>query len=139
MGAVELIDRQNLETKNRISLILLDKQFRDSSQRIHCSPYRFVSGKPIRERKISLRLFARRQLVIDEVKSKIRIPKELLEQCQALLSNFEKQSQFTRERRLMSPSAMLKAIVSVVQKILKDTFRNSIVSRFWVKRHNFPA
>jgi hypothetical protein len=81
MGAVEVIVRQRLETKNRIALILLDSNFEIALKEfiVHRNdlyPSREYNDAKIRE------LFSKRHLVINAVTSKVTIPKPLLDKVQ---------------------------------------------------------
>jgi len=74
MAAVDVISRQNLETKNRIALILLDSNFEIALKE-------FIVHRPdlFPPNKIKIPdLFARRQLVISEVTKHIAIDARLL-------------------------------------------------------------
>ncbi|EKS38460.1 hypothetical protein HMPREF9695_02300 [Afipia broomeae ATCC 49717] len=80
MGAVELIDRLNLETKNRIILILLDSNFEIALKEfiVHRSdlfPFPKYNDAKIAE------IFSKRHLVLNEIKSRVDIPKELIEKA----------------------------------------------------------
>jgi hypothetical protein len=77
IGAVEVIARQKLQTKNRIALILLDSNFEIALKeflvhRIDLFPRKEYKDEKIRE------LFAKRHLVIAEVTKRVKIPQNLL-------------------------------------------------------------
>lgn len=81
MGAVEIITRQRLETKNRIALILLDSNFEIALKEFvvhrndHFPPQQFDDAR-IRQ------LFAKRREVIAAVSQKVTIPQPLLDKAQ---------------------------------------------------------
>lgn len=81
MGAVEVITRQRLETKNRIALILLDSNFEIALKEfvVHHTdlfpPDQFSNS-------VIQKLFKKRQDVIDVVSKKISIPQILLDKAQ---------------------------------------------------------
>ena len=81
MGAIELIDRQNLETKSRISLILLDSNFEIALKEFIVHRTDLFPIGTYNNAKIE-HIFSRRHLVINEIMSKIAIPKELLTKAQ---------------------------------------------------------
>ena len=95
MGAIELIDRQNLETKNRISIILLDSNFEIALKEFIVHRTDFFPENQYGNAKIS-QIFSRRQQVIDEIKAKVKIPKDLLEKL-GIITICETSS-FTKER-----------------------------------------
>lgn len=80
VAAVTILSRQKLETKNRIALILLDSNFEIALKEfiVHRSdlfPPKTYTDSRIKE------LFETRHRVIDEVSSKIDIPKKLLDKA----------------------------------------------------------
>ncbi len=119
MGAVELIDRLNLETKNRISLILLDSNFEIALKEFIVHRTDLFPENQYGNAKIS-QIFSRRQLVVDEIKSKIRIPKELLEKARHY---YNLRNKFIHERATVDVTERdVKNYRLVVQKILKILF-----------------
>jgi hypothetical protein len=119
MGAVELIDRQNLETKNRISFILLDSNFEIALKEFIVHRTDLFPENQYGNAKIA-QIFARRHLVIDEIKAKVAIPKELYEKARRY---YNMRSKFIHERATVDITARdVKNYRSVVQKILKILF-----------------
>jgi hypothetical protein len=119
MGAVELIDRQNLETKNRIALILLDSNFEIALEEFIVHRTDLFPESQYGNAKIS-QMFSRRQSVIDEVVGKIKIPKELLDKSRHY---YGLRNKFIHERATVDVTDRdVKNYRSVVQKILKLLF-----------------
>jgi hypothetical protein len=77
MGAVELLTRLNLETKNRISLILLDSNFEIALKEFIVHESTLFPPTIYNNAKIA-QIFQRRHLVLNEVKSKVSLPSELI-------------------------------------------------------------
>jgi hypothetical protein len=77
MGAVDVITRQNLETKNRIALILLDSNFEIALKEFIVHRTDFFPTSKYNNAKIE-QIFARRNLVLDEITPHVTIPKTLL-------------------------------------------------------------
>lgn len=77
MGLVELVTKQKLDTKNRVALILLDSNFEIALKEFIVNrtdlfpPYKFDDAKIVA-------LFARRTLVINEVRTHVKLGKTLL-------------------------------------------------------------
>ena len=119
MGAIELIDRQNLETKNRISIILLDSNFEIALKEFIVHRTDFFPENQYGNAKIS-QIFSRRQQVIDEIKAKVKIPKDLLEKARHY---YNLRNKFIHERATVDVTERdVRNYRSVVQKILKLLF-----------------
>jgi len=118
IGAIELISRQNLETKNRISLILLDSNFEIALKefivhRTDLFPISQYTNAQIE------RLFSKRYLVISEIKSKVAISQTLLNKAQHY---YGLRNKFIHERATVDVTdrdiANYRAVVAEILKIL---------------------
>jgi len=78
MAAIDIIERQRLETKNRIALILLDSNFEIALKEFVVHRHDLFSPSQYNDPAIQ-QLFARRHQVIDAVSQKIPIPKTLID------------------------------------------------------------
>jgi len=119
MGAVELIDRLNLETKNRIILILLDSNFEIALKEfiVHRSdlfPFPKYNDAKIAE------IFSKRHLVLNEINSKVDIAKELMEKAKHY---YGLRNKFIHERATVDiTNRDIKSYRAVVAKILNILF-----------------
>jgi hypothetical protein len=119
MGAIDIIDRQNLETKNRISLILLDSNFEIALKEFIVHRTDLFPESEYGNARIS-QIFSRRQSVVDEVKSKVTIPKDLLDKAKHY---YGLRNKFIHERATVDVTERdVRNYRSVVQKILKLLF-----------------
>ena len=121
MGAIELIDRQNLETKSRISLILLDSNFEIALKEFIVHRTDLFPIGTYNNAKIE-HIFSRRHLVINEITSKIPtpIPKDLLTKAQHY---YGLRNKLIHERATVDVTDRdIKNYRSVVAKILKLLF-----------------
>lgn len=119
MGAVEIIGRQNLETKNRISLILLDSNFEIALKEfiVHRSDHFPITI--YNNAKIS-QIFKYRHTVLDEIVSKISIPKGLLTKAQHY---YGLRNKLIHERATVDVvDSDIKNYRSVISQILKILF-----------------
>ncbi|SFL65729.1 hypothetical protein SAMN03159423_3141 [Bradyrhizobium sp. NFR13] len=81
MGAVEIIDKLNFETKSRISLILLDSNFEIALKEYIVHETSLFPPATYNNAKIA-QIFSRRDLVLKEINLKIKIPSDLLSKAQ---------------------------------------------------------
>lgn len=81
MGAVEIISRQRLESKNRIALILLDSNFEIALKEFVVHRKDLFPPREFDDAKIQ-HLFSKRHLVIAAVEQKITIAPELVSKAQ---------------------------------------------------------
>ena len=119
IGAVEIIERQSFETKNRISLILLDSNFEIALKEFIVHRTDLFPESQYGNARIS-QLFSDRRAVIKEITSKVAIPRDLIERVRHyyLLRN-----KFIHERATVDvTSSDIKNYRSAVQKILKLLF-----------------
>jgi len=77
MGAVEIIERQRLETKNRIALILLDSNFEIALKEFIVHRTDLFPQKDYPDSKIQ-HIFSKRHLVVNEIVAKVKIPDTIL-------------------------------------------------------------
>jgi hypothetical protein len=80
-GAVDVIVRQKLETRNRIALILLDSNFEIALKEYIVHEEKLFPPRIYDQAKLT-QLFARRNAVLDEIKAKVTIPPDVLRRCQ---------------------------------------------------------
>jgi hypothetical protein len=80
IAAVDIIARQHLETKNRISLILLDSNFEIGLKEFVVHRQDLFPSRQFDDAAIQ-KLFGRRPLVIDAVSQKVPIPQVLLDRA----------------------------------------------------------
>ena len=119
MGAIGIIERQNLETKNRISLILLDSNFEIALKEFIVHRTDLFPESQYGNAKIA-QIFSRRQSVIDEITTKVKISKELLAKARHY---YGLRNKFIHERATVDVTDRdIKNYLSVVQKLLKLLF-----------------
>jgi Histidine kinase-, DNA gyrase B-, and HSP90-like ATPase len=119
MGAVELIDRLNLETKSRISLILLDSNFEIALKEFIVHRTDFFPASTYNNARIA-QIFSRRHQVLSEINSKISIPKELAAKAEHYYSLRNK---LIHERATVDVTDRdIRNYRSVVAKVLKILF-----------------
>jgi hypothetical protein len=80
IGAVDIIARQRLETKNRIALILLDSSFEIALKEFIVHRDDLFPRSQYNDAKIK-QLFSNRNLVIDEISLRVSIPKGVLDRA----------------------------------------------------------
>jgi hypothetical protein len=119
IGAVDVIERQSLETKSRIALILLDSNFEIALKEFIVHRTDLFPESQYGNARIA-QLFSDRRAVIKEITSKVHIPQELMDKVRHyyLLRN-----KFIHERATVdvAPSDV-KNYKSVVQKVLRLLF-----------------
>jgi hypothetical protein len=119
MGAVEILDRQNLETKNRIALILLDSNFEIALKEYIVHRDDHFPPKTYNNAKIA-EIFAKRHLVINEIKTKVSIPNDLLRKA---AHYYGLRNKLIHERATVDvTSSDIKNYRSTIAKILKILF-----------------
>jgi hypothetical protein len=117
--AIDVIERQNLDTKNRIALILLDSNFEIALKefivnRTNLFPAHEYTNKIIGE------LFERRTEVIKAVRAKIKIPDELIEKANYY---YNLRNNLTHQRATSNPTDTdIRGYRSVVQQLLNILF-----------------
>ncbi len=80
-GAVDAIGRQKLETGNRIALILLDSTFEIALKEFIVHEDSLFPPRTYDQTKLT-QIFARRYLVLNEIKAKVSIPDEVFRLCE---------------------------------------------------------
>lgn len=119
MGALEIIERQNLETRNRISLILLDSNFEIALKEFIVHNVELFPPQKYPDSRIA-DIFAKRHLVINEIKAKVAIPDELLAKVRHY---YGLRNKLIHERATVDVTDRdIKNYRSVVGKILKILF-----------------
>lgn len=78
IGAIDVISRQKLQTKNRISLILLDSNFEIALKEFIVHRTDLFSAKEYGDARIR-DLFSKRTLVVAEIAKRVTIPQHLLD------------------------------------------------------------
>lgn len=123
MAAIDVISRLNIETKNRIVLILLDSNFEIALKefiihRIDLFPQATYGSVKIAQ------LFQRRSLVLAEIKAKITIPQELIAKAEHY---YGLRNKFIHERATVDVADRdIRNYRGVVVKILKLLFDLSV-------------
>jgi hypothetical protein len=119
MGAVDLVTRLNLETKNRISLILLDSNFEIALKEFIVHESILFPSNIYNSAKIA-QLFQRRNSVLSEIKSKISIPNDLIAKAEHY---YGLRNKLIHERATVDVGDRdIKNYRSVVAKVLKLLF-----------------
>jgi hypothetical protein len=119
MGAVELIDRLNLETKSRISLILLDSNFEIALKEFIVHRTDLFPPSTYNNARIA-QIFSRRSLVLNEIKYKIAVPAELLAKAEHY---YGLRNKLIHERATAEVTGRdIRNYRSVVAKLLKILF-----------------
>jgi hypothetical protein len=119
IGAVDVVRRQKLQTKNRIALILLDSNFEIALKeflvhRTDLFPRKTYNDTKIRE------LFSKRDIVIKEVAARVKIPQTLLDKADHY---YGLRNKFIHERATADVSnADVENYRSVVEEILTILF-----------------
>lgn len=117
--AIDVIERQNLDTKNRFALILLDSNFEIALKEFIVNrpqvfpPYEFTNAK------LGV-LFERRTEVIKLVRTKIKIPDELIDKANYY---YNLRNSLTHQRATLNPTdADIRGYRVVVQQLLGMLF-----------------
>ena len=119
MGAVDIIERQTFETKNRIGLILLDSNFEIALKEFIVSRTDLFPEREYGNARIA-HIFSKRHLVINEVIAKIVLPPELLDKARHF---YGLRNKLIHERATVDPTENdVRSYRSVVQKVLKILF-----------------
>ena len=120
IGAVDVITRQKLQTKNRIALILLDSNFEIALKEFIVHRTDLFPVKEYGDARIQS-LFSKRHLVVEEVSKRISIPQHLLD----IASHYYvMRNKLIHERATAGLSdADIEAYRSTIEQILKILFR----------------
>jgi hypothetical protein len=119
MGAIELINKQNLETKSRIALILLDSNFEIALKEFIVHRTDLFPSSTYNNGKIE-QIFSRRPSVLKEVTAKVAIPNDLLARAQHY---YGLRNKLVHERATVDVTDRdIRNYQSVVAKILKILF-----------------
>lgn len=117
--AIDIIERQNLDTKNRFALILLDSNFEIALKEFIVNrpklfpPYEFTNAK------ISA-LFEKRTEVIKLVRTKVAIPDELIDKANYY---YNVRNTLTHQRATVNPTdGDIRGYRGVVQQLLSILF-----------------
>lgn len=119
IDAIDILERSQLETKNRLALLLLDSDFEIGLKefmvhRTDLFPKREFSDAKIRQ------LFSNRSEVIKMVRAKIRIPQDIVNLADHY---YEMRNKFVHERATLDPSdSDILKYRSVVQRVLTTLF-----------------
>lgn len=120
MGAVEIVTRQRLDTKNRIALILLDSNFEIALKEFIVHRHDLFPQNDYGDAVI-LRLFRRRSNVIDEITSRITIPPKHL---RIALHYYNMRNKLIHERATTSVTDSDIAIYkSTIERVLNILFK----------------
>jgi hypothetical protein len=120
IGAVDIIKRQKLQTKNRIALILLDSNFEIALKEFIVHRPDLFPKKDYGDERIRA-LFSRRDLVVAEVSIRIQIPQNLLD----IASHYYlTRNKLIHERATAGASdADIEAYRSAIEQILQILFK----------------
>jgi hypothetical protein len=120
IGAVDVIKRQKLQTKNRIALILLDSNFEIALKEFIVHRTDLFPVKEYGDARIQS-LFSKRHLVVEEVSKRVSIPQHLLD----IASHYYlMRNKLIHERATAGLSdADIEAYRSTIEQILKILFR----------------
>lgn len=120
MGAVDVISRQKLQTKNRISLILLDSNFEIALKEFIVHRTDLFSVKEYGDARIR-DLFSKRTLVVAEIAKRVAIPQHLLD----IASHYYMlRNKFIHERATAGlTDADIEAYRSTIEEILTILFK----------------
>lgn len=119
MGALEVIERQNLETRNRIALILLDSNFEIALKEFIVHRTDLFAPHKYPDSRIA-QIFSQRHAVINEIKGKISIPDDLLARARHY---YGLRNKLIHERATVDVADRdIKNYRSVVGRILKILF-----------------
>lgn len=117
--AIDLIERQNLDTKNRIALILLDSNFEIALKEFIVNRTDLFPPHQFTNTKIS-ELFGRRTDVIKAVRAKINIPDDLIAKANYY---YNQRNNLTHQRATANPTDTdIRGYRTVVQQLLSILF-----------------
>lgn len=117
--AIDVIERQNLDTKNRFALILLDSNFEIALKEFIVNRPKLFPPHEFTNTKISS-LFGRRTEVINLVRTTVKIPDELIEKANYYYSV---RNSLTHQRATSNPTdADIRGYRAVVQQLLSILF-----------------
>jgi hypothetical protein len=117
--AIDVIERQNLDTKNRFALILLDSNFEIALKEFIVNRPQLFPPHEFTNIKISA-LFQRRTEVIKLVRTRVTIPEELIEKANYY---YNVRNSLTHERATLNPTdADIRGYRGVVQQLLSILF-----------------
>lgn len=116
---IDVIEHQNLDTKNRFALILLDSNFEIALKEFIVNRPQLFPPHEFTNHKISA-LFERRTEVIKQVRTKVAIPDELIEKANYYYSL---RNSLTHQRATVNPTdADIRGYRIVVQQLLSILF-----------------
>jgi hypothetical protein len=117
--AIDVIERQNLDTKNRFALILLDSNFEIALKEFIVNRPKLFPPHEFTNTKISA-LFERRTEVIKLVRTKVSIPDELIDKANYY---YNVRNSLTHQRATVNPTdADIRGYRGVVQELLSILF-----------------
>jgi hypothetical protein len=117
--AIDVIERQNLDTKNRFALILLDSNFEIALKEFIVNRPRLFPPHEFTNTKISA-LFEKRTEVIKLVRTKVAIPDELIDKANYY---YNVRNSLTHQRATLNPTdADIRGYRGVVQQLLGILF-----------------
>lgn len=117
--AIDVIERQNLDTKNRFALILLDSNFEIGLKEFIVNRPKLFPPHEFKNAKISA-LFERRTEVIKLVRTKIAIPDELIDKANYY---YNLRNSLTHQRATVNPTDPdIRGYRAVVQQLLGILF-----------------
>jgi len=117
--AIDVIERQNLDTKNRFALILLDSNFEIALKEFIVNRPQLFPPHEFTNTKISA-LFERRTEVIKLVRTKVAIPDELINKANYY---YNVRNSLTHQRATVNPTdADIRGYRGVVQQLLGILF-----------------
>ncbi|MGJ4907829.1 ATP-binding protein [Bradyrhizobium sp. HKCCYLS2033] len=123
MGAIDVISKLNIETKNRIALILLDSNFEIALKEFIVHRTDLFPQMTYGSAKIG-QLFQRRSSVLSEIKTKISIPQELIAKADHY---YGLRNKFIHERATVDVTERdIRNYRAVVVQILKLLFGLSV-------------
>jgi len=119
IGLIDVIKRQKLQTKNRISLILLDSNFEIALKEFLVHRTDLFPKKTYTDTKIK-ELFSRRHLVVAEISKHVKIPEKLL---LIVEHYYEQRNKLIHERATMDVADKdIEVYRSTIEKILGILF-----------------
>ena len=122
IAAVDVINRQKLQTKNRIALILLDSNFEIALKEFIVHRTDLFPAKDYGDTRIQV-LFSKRHLVVAEVLKRVSIPQHLLD-----IANhyYSMRNKLIHERATAGlADADIEAYRSAIEEILSILFKLS--------------
>jgi histidine kinase/DNA gyrase B/HSP90-like ATPase len=119
LDAIDVIERQNLDTKNRFALILLDSNFEIALKEYIVNRPQLFPPHEFTNAKLSV-LFERRTEVVKTVRAKVAIPDELVEKANYYYSV---RNSLIHQRATANPTdADIRGYRTVVQQLLNILF-----------------